>query len=552
MRELTADLLVGRLVDWGVDTVFGLPADSADGVVEAFARRGGRIRLVLVHHEEAAALMAAGYAKATGRVGVCLATSGPGALRLLGGLYDAKLDHQPVLAVTESQEIRLLGTSFRQELALETVFDDVADYNVRVNVPVQIPAVVDIGIGHALARGTVSHITFPPGLEETAVETSPWMLTSPAGSAPTAPLFTAGPGVPPDAELRRAAEVLNEGTRVALVVGAGGLEAREELLAVADAVAGPVVKSLPGKAAVPDDHPFTTGCIGVLGTRPSEEALEGADTLLLVGTSFPWADNVPDPGKVRAVQVETDPARFGGSGATEVTLLGDAAETLGALLPLLSRKADRGFLEQAQAGMAGWRRRLDELEDQTRDPIQPQYLMRVVDRCAAPDAILASDSGTVATWTARHFDVRGDRQYLLSANLATIAAGVPYAIAAQWAHPGRGCIAVTGSDGFAKVMGELLTAIQYRLPVKVVVSNVSSLGRRLRSGGTVTAENGVPGDAANFATWATANGALGLRVEHAAEVEPAVRRAFTTPGPALVDVIVNPEEHPRPAMAGGA
>jgi pyruvate dehydrogenase (quinone) len=547
VRELTADLLVGRLVDWGIDTVFGLPADSADGVVGAFARHGDRIRLMLVHHEEAAALMAAGYAKATGRVGVCLATSGPGALRLLGGLYDAKLDHQPVLAVTESQEIRLLGTSFRQELALEAAFDDVADYNVRVNVPMQIPAVVDIGIGHALARGTVSHITFPPGLEETAGETSPWMLTTPTGSPPTAPLFIAGPGVPPPADLARAAEVLNEGTRVALLVGAGGLEAREELLAVADEVAGPVVKSLPGKAAVPDDHPFTTGCIGVLGTRPSQEALEAADTLLLVGTSFPWEANVPDPAKVRAIRIETDPARLGGSGATEVTLLGDAAETLGALLPLLSRKAERGFLEQAQAGMAGWRRRLDELEDQTRDPIQPQYLMRVVDRCAAADAILASDSGTVATWSARHFDVRGNRHYLLSANLATIAAGLPYAIAAQWAHPGRDCIAVTGSDGFAKVMGELLTAIQYRLPVKVVVSNVSSLGRRLRTG-----ENGTAGGPADFATWATANGAVGLRVEHAAEVEPAVRRAFTAPGPALVDVIVNPEEHPRPAMAGGA
>ncbi|HEX2159498.1 MAG TPA: thiamine pyrophosphate-binding protein, partial [Actinomycetes bacterium] len=388
MRELTADLLVGRLADWGVDTVFGLPADSADGVVEAFRRRGDQIRLVLVHHEEAAALMAAGYAKATGRVGVCLATSGPGALRLLGGLYDAKLDHQPVLAVTESQEIRLLGTSFQQELALETAFDDVADYNVRVNVPVQIPAVVDIGIGHALARGTVSHITFPPGLEDTAAETSPWMLTTPTGTPPTAPLFTAGPGVPPDGDLHRAADVLNQGNRVALLVGAGGLEAREELLAVADAVAGPVVKSLPGKAAVPDDHPLTTGCIGVLGTRPSEEALAGADTLLLVGTSFPWAANVPDPGKVRAVQIETDPARLGGSGDTEVILLGDAAETLSALLPLLARKADRGFLKQAQAGMAGWRRRLAELEDQSRDPIQPQYLMRVVDRCAAPDAIL--------------------------------------------------------------------------------------------------------------------------------------------------------------------
>jgi pyruvate dehydrogenase (quinone) len=546
VRELTADLVVGRLADWGVDTVFGLPADSADGVVEAFRRLGDRIRLVLVHHEEAAALMAAGYAKTTGRVGVCLATSGPGALRLLGGLYDAKLDHQPVLAVTESQEIRLLGTSFQQELALETAFDDVADYNVRVNVPVQIPAVIDIGIGHALARGTVSHITFPPGLEEAAAETSPWMLTTPTGTPPTAPLFTAGPGVPPDGDLRRAAEVLNQGVRVALLVGAGGLEAREELLAVADALAGPVVKSLPGKAAVPDDHPFTTGCIGVLGTRPSEQALADADTLLLVGTSFPWAANVPDPARVRAVQIETDPARLGGSGATEVTLLGDAAETLGALLPLLRRNPDRSFLEQARAGMASWRRRLDELEDQTRDPIQPQYLMRVVDRCAAPDAILASDSGTVATWTARHFDVHGGRQYLLSANLATIAAGVPYAIAAQWAHPGRCCIAVTGSDGFAKVMGELLTAVQYRLPVKVVVSNVSSLGRRLRTGSNGT------GPPADFASWARANGALGLRVERAAEVEPAVRQAVADPGPALVDVLVNPEEHPRPAMAGGA
>jgi pyruvate dehydrogenase (quinone) len=547
VRELTADLLVGRLVDWGVDTVFGLPADGADGVVGAFARHGDRIRLVLVHHEEAAALMAGGYAKATGRVGVCLATSGPGALRLLGGLYDAKLDHQPVLAITESQELLLLGTSFQQELELEAAFDDVADYNVRVNVPVQIPAVVDIGIGHALARGTVSHITFPPGVEETAAETSPWMLMTPTGTPPTAPLFTAGPGVPPDGDLRRAADVLNEGERVALLVGAGSLEAREELLAVADALAAPVVKSLPGKAAVPDDHPFTTGCIGVLGTRPSELALAEADTLLLVGTSFPWASNVPDPGGVRAVQIETDPARLGDAGATEVTLLGDAAETLGALLPLLARKPDRGFLERAQAAMTGWRRRLRELEDETRDPIQPQYLMRVVDRHAAPDAILASDSGTVATWSARHFDVRGGRHYLLSANLATIAAGVPYAIAAQWAHPGRGCIAVTGSDGFARVMGELLTAVQYRLPVKVVVSNVSSLGRRLRSG-TDRDGNG----SADFASWARANGALGLRVERAAEVEPAVQTAFADPGPALVDVLVNPEELPRPAMAGGA
>ena len=544
MRELVADLLVGRLVDWGVDTVFGLPADGEDGVAEAFWRRRDRIRLVRVHHEEAAGLMASGYAKATGRIGVCLATSGPGALRLLGGLYDAKLDHQPVLAVTESQEIRLLGTGFQHELQLEKVFDDVADYNVKVDVPLQVPAVVDIGIGHALARGTVSHITFPPGLEETAADPTILALLTPTGTPPTAPLLTAGPGVPPDADLRRAAEVLNQGSRVALLVGAGGLAAKAELRAVAERLASPIVKSLPGKAAVPDDDPLTTGCVGVLGTKPSEDALGGADTLLVVGTNFPWVRSMPDPGKVRAVQLATDLARMGGPAAgTGTALVGDAAETLRALLPLLQHKQDRGFLEAAQAGMKRWRERLHELEDQTRDPIQPQYLMRVVDRHAAADAILASDSGVVATWTARHFDVRGRRDYLLSANLATMAAGLPYAIAAQWAHPGRSCIAVTGSDGFARVMGELLTAIYHRLPVKVVVSNASALGLQDSPNGPVGAD---------FASFAAANGALGLRVERAAEVERAVRRAFAHPGPALVDVLVNPEEQPRPAMAGGA
>jgi pyruvate dehydrogenase (quinone) len=551
VREFAADLLVGRLVDWGVDTVFGLPADAADGVVESFGRHSDRIRLVLVHHEEAAALMASGYAKATGRLGACLATSGPGALRLLGGLYDAKLDHQPVLAVTECQEIRLLGTGFQQELQLEKAFEDVADYNVRVNVPVQIPTVVDIGIGHALARGTVSHITFPPDLEEATADPSPWMLMTPTGAPPTAPLFTAGPGVPPDADLRRAAEVLNQGSRVAMLVGAGGLAATEELLAVAEKLGSPIVKSLPGKAAVPDDHPLTTGCAGVLGTRPSEDALAGSDTLLVVGTNFPWAERLPDPGRVRSVQLQTDLARMGAAAAAEASLVGDAAETLHALLPLLDRKPERGFLEEAQAGMARWRRRLRELEDGGRDPVQPQYLMRAIDRHAAGDAILAADSGMVATWSARHFDVRGGRQYLLSANLATIAAGLPYALAAQWAHPGRCCIAATGSDGFARVMGELLTAIAYRLPVKVVVSNTSALGGRLRSPPAGRPAEG-PGGTTDFASWAAANGAMGLRIERAAEVDQALRRAFDHPGPALVDVVVNPEERPLPAVAGGA
>jgi len=581
VREFVSELLIDRLVDWGVDTVFGLPGDGADGVLGVFRRRADRIRLVLVHHEEAAAFMATGYAKTTGKLGVCLATTGPGAIHLLNGLYDAKLDHQPVLAITELPDSQLLGTSFRQELRLEQVFEDVAGYNVRVDVPVQIPAVVDIAVGHAMARGTVSHITFSHDLD-TGVDTSYWAAMTPSGTPATAPVFMPAPGVPPAAELEQAAAVLNQGSRRAVLVGVGGLDARAELLAVAGRLASPIVKSLPGKAAVPDDHPLTTGCIGALGTGPSEEALAGADTLLVVGTNFPYARHLPDPGKVRTVQIETDLARLTAGSDSEVPLIGDAAETLQALLPMLRQADDRSFLEQAQAGMARWREQLAAAEDGGEashaagkpashaagggasraagkvashasgelapgasgggaGPVRPQYLARVVDRLAAGDAVLCSDSGTVATWSARHFDVRGDRHYLLSANLATMAAGLPYAVAAQWARPGRQCIAYVGSEGFAKLMAEFLTAVQHRLPVKVVVSNASRLGQLL--------EPLRSPPAADFAAWAQACGGLGIRVEQAEAVEPAVRAILDHPGPALVDVLVDPDELPEPVGA---
>ena len=541
MREFVSELLIDRLVDWGVDTVFGLPGDGADGILGVFRRRADRIRLVLVQHEEAAAFMATGYAKATRRLGVCLATSGPGAIHLLTGLYDAKLDHQPVLAITELLDSQLLGTSFRQELRLDQVFKDVADYNVRVDVPVQVPAVVDIAVGHAMARGTVSHITFPHDLKP-GIDTSYWVAMTPSTTPATAPVFMPAPGVPPASELELAAAVLNEGSRRAVLVGVGGFDARAELLAVADRLASPIVKSLPGKAAVPDDHPLTTGCIGVLGTGPSEEALAGADTLLVVGTNFPYADHLPDPGKVRTVQIQTDLARLTAGPDTEVPLIGDAAETLQALLPMLHPTDDRSFLDRAQAGMARWREQLAAAEhgDQA-SPVRPQFLARVVDRLAAGDAVLCSDSGTVATWSARHFDVRGGRHYLLSANLATMAAGLPYAIAAQWAYPGRQCIAYTGSEGFAQLMAEFLTAAEQRLPVKVVVSNAARPGRLLEPG---TAPN------PDFALWARACGGLGIRVERSEEVEPAVRAVLGHPGPALVDVLVDPAELPEPHGTG--
>jgi pyruvate dehydrogenase (quinone)/pyruvate oxidase len=534
VREFAAEPLVQRLVDWGVDTVFGRPGDSSDGVLGAFERHREEIRLLVVQHEEAAGFMACGYAKATGRVGVCLATSGPGAIRLQNGLYDAKLDHQPVLAITESQETRLLGTGFEQELCLDQVLADVADYNVRVHVPVQIPAVVDIGIGHAMARGTVSHVTLPWNLEPAAAESSPWMVMT-ASTRPTAPVFVPEPGLPPGEDLERSAAVLNAGSRVAMLVGVGGTGATNELLAVADVLSSPIVKSLPGKAVVADDHPLTTGCAGALGTLPSRETLAGADTLLVVGSNFPYAPyarGLDHEAAEQAVHLEPTIARVGSRKPTEVLLVGDVAETLQALLPLLERKQDRGFLEQAQAATTAWRAHLSELEDPGHDPVQPQYLVRTIDRLADHDAILCSDSGAMAAWSARHFDIHGERDYLVSANLAAMAAGLPYAVAAQWGHPGRQCIALVSSDGFAKLMAELRTVVEGRLPVKVMIADTSASAR--------------------YALWADACGALGLRVEHADELEVAVGRALGHPGPALVDVLVNAAEEPRPAAPDGA
>jgi pyruvate dehydrogenase (quinone) len=548
MEKIASELLVERLADWGVDTVFGLPGDGINGIMEGFRRHADRVRFVLVHHEEAAAFMACGYAKSTGRLGVCLATSGPGGIHLLNGLYDAKLDHVPVLALTGMQETQLLGTGYQQEVHLEKLYQDVADYDVMALVPGQIPALVDRAVRTALAHRTVSHLTFPNDLQVAAADQVPYEGVGPARLPATAPVYAAPPGLPRAADLERAAAVLNQGSDVVMLVGSGALGARDEVLQVADLLGSPIVKTLPGKAVVPDDHPLTTGGIGLLGTRPSEEAMEGAKTLFMVGTNFPYTKHLPGPDQVRTVQVDVDPVRAGNRMPTEVPLVGDAAETLRALLPLLERKEDRGFLERAQQNMAKWREDLVTLEDGSRDPIQPQYLMRVVDRHAADDAILSSDSGTIATWAARHFDIRGRREFYLSGNLASMAPGLPYTIAHQWAHPDRQCIAFVGDGGMAMLMAEFDTACRYGLPIKVFVNNNASLGQILWEQMVLGyPEFGVRFQRAmNFAPFAESCGGMGVGVEKAADVEAAVRAALAHPGPALVDVLVNPDEPPMP------
>jgi pyruvate dehydrogenase (quinone)/pyruvate oxidase len=403
-------------------------------------------------------------------------------------------------------------------------------------------------VRHALAHRTVSHITFPNDIQVADADANPWEAVAPARTPATAPVFVAAPGLPRPEDLQRAADVLNEGTDVIMLVGAGALHARTEVLAVAELLGSPIVKTLPGKAVVPDDHPLTTGGVGLLGTKPSEEAMEQAKTLFMVGTNFPYTKHLPPPGQCRVVQVDTSPVLVGNRIPTEVPLVGDAAQTLAALVPLLQRKADRSFLEKAQAGMADWRAEMAALEDPDREPIAPQYLMGVIDRLASDDAILSADSGTIATWSARHWTIRGDRGFYLSGNLATMAPGLPYAIAHQWAYPGRQCIAFVGDGGFAMLMAEFQTAARYDLPIKVFVNNNGELGQILWEQMVLGyPEFGVRFQQySSYAPWAEACGGLGILVEKPGDLESAVKAAFAHPGPALVDVRVNPDEPPMP------
>jgi pyruvate dehydrogenase (quinone)/pyruvate oxidase len=549
MSKIASDVLIERLADWGVDTVFGLPGDGINGIMEGLRRNSDRVRFFLVHHEEAAAFMATAYAKATGKLGVCLATSGPGAIHLMNGLYDAKLDHVPVLAITGMQETSVLGTGYQQEVHTDKLYADLAEYNLVVDNPAQLPGVVDIAIRTALARRGVAHLSLPNDVQVADADADPYQHVAPARPPATAPVYLAPPGRARMEDLEAAARVLNDGERVAILAGAGALHARDEVLAVADRLGAPVIKSLLGKAVIPDDSQYAVGGIGLLGTRPGEELVEDCDTLFMIGTNFPYTQHLPQPGKVRVVQIEADPVRAGVRMPTEVPVIGDAKESLQALIPLLTRKTDRGHLAKYQKAMAGWRSDMEDLENPKRSPIAPQYPVAVIDDLAADDAIFTCDSGTIATWAARHWTIRGDRQFYLSGNLATMAPGLPYAIGIQHAFPGRQVIAYVGDGGFAMLMAEFLTAVRAQLPVKVIINNNNSLGQILWEQMVLGyPEHGVrfPQPVADFAAWATACGGYGAKVDNPKKVEAAIRDALAFNGPAIVDINVDPNEPPMP------
>ena len=544
MSKNAADLLIETLTDWGVDVIFGLPGDGINGLMEALRTRQDRIRFIQVRHEESAAFMACAYAKYTGKLGVCLATSGPGGLHLLNGLYDAKLDGAPVLAITGHHYHDLIDTHAQQDVSLDRVFADVAVYNTRIMGTAHVEPVTNLACRTALAYRGVAHINFPVDLQE--LTTDARSKRNVAGYA--SEVSSRGARLPSDEDLRRAAQVLNEGRRVAILVGQGALEATDELETMAKRLGAPVIKTILGKAAMPDDSPYTTGGIGLLGTKPSQEAMEECDTLFMVGTSFPYIEFLPPPGQARAVQVDLNPARIGLRYPVEVGLVGDSRRTLHALLPLLDQHQDRSFLTRAQKSMTEWRGLMEERGTKRDRPMKPQVVAWELGKRLSDTAIVSSDSGTIATWFARQIQAKRGQQFSLSGTLASMANGLCYAIAAQVAYPNRQCVAFVGDGGFSMLMAEFATAVKYQLPIKVIVIKNNSLGMIKWEQMVFLGhpEFGCDLTPIDFAMVARACGGTGFTIEHPEECGSVLDAALGTTGPVLVEAVVDPFVPPLP------
>ena len=547
MASTTAsDVLIDSLHDWGVDTIFGLPGDGINGIMEALRTRKDKIRFVQVRHEESAAFMACAYAKYTGKLGVCLGTSGPGGIHLLNGLYDAKLDGQPVLALTGMHYHDLIGTLAQQDVELDKLFQDVAVFNQRVMGASHVENLADLACRTAIGYRGVAHIAFPTDLQEQ--ELSRKQASKRNLPHHTSDVCAQSARLPAVEDLRRAAEILNAGRKIAILAGQGALRAGEQLEAVAEKLGAPIVKALLGKAAVPDDSPYTTGGIGLLGTKPSQTALEECDTVLIAGSSFPYIEFMPKPGKARGVQIDLDPRRIGLRFPVEAGLVGDCRHALEELLPLLERKADREFLEKAQKGMAEWQATMRTQESRPDMPMKPQVIAAELGRRLAATAIVSCDSGTNTTWWARHIPARRGQMYSCSGNLASMASGLPYAIAAQIAYPERECVAFVGDGGFSMLMAEFATAVKYQLPIKVVVLKNNTLGQ-IKWEQMVflgNPEYGCDLQPIDFAAFARACGGHGFTIDNPAACGEILDEALAVRGPVLIEAVVDPYEPPMP------
>lgn len=554
MSKTVGDFFWDRLEAWGVKTIFGYPGDGINGLLGALDRAGDRFEFVQVRHEEMAAFMASAYAKFTGRIGVCLATSGPGASHLITGLYDAKLDHMPVLAIAGQQARTALGGHYQQELDLHSMFKDVASAFVQqASVPPQTRHLVDRAVRTALGQRAPTAIVFPNDLQEIAYEEPPRTH----GTLHSGVGFTYPRVVPYEADLRRAAAVLNAGEKVAILVGAGALHATDEVIAVADRLQAAAAKALLGKAALPDDLTWVTGSIGLLGTEPSWDLMRDCDTLLMIGSGFPYSEFLPEEGQARGVQIDIQPTMLSLRYPMEVNLVGDSAETLRALLPLLDRKSDRSWRDRIETSVASWWKTLEDRAMVSAHPVNPQRVVWELSPRLPDRAIVTSDSGSCANWYARDLKVRRGMMCSLSGGLASMGAAVPYAIAAKFAHPDRPVVALVG-DGAMQMnnMAELITIAKYRdrWPNKtfvVCVFNNEDLNqvtweqRVMQGDPRFDASQNIPD--VPYHRFAELIGLRGLFVDDPERLGAAWDEALASPVPVVLEVKTDPEVPPLPA-----
>lgn len=538
LRELTdktaADVMIHKLKEWGIEYIFGIPGDAVNGIMESI-RKHGALKFVQVRHEEAGAFMASGYAKLTGRLAACLGTAGPGSIHLLNGLYDAALDNAPVVAITGQVESELIGTHYFQEVNLRHLFSDVAVYDAQLADPDQAAQITSIACRTALSRRGVAVINVPLDIPNHLVSRHAQDL--PATYRPEVPL-------PSAEDLQRAAVAIDGSSKPVILAGRGALGHGELVAQLAEAIGAPVVKTLPAKELIPDDDPLTTGGLGLLGTRPSQEAMEACDLLIMIGTSFPYREFLPDHSVT--IQIDHRADRIGLRTKVEVALVGDSGATLRELLGIVGRKEDRRWLRERQEAMADWWRQMEAQESKDSVPLNPMRVAKAVSDVVPKDAVIAVDVGNVTAWAARNFRASRHR-FVFSSNLASMGCGLPFAIGAQLAYPERRVVALCGDGGFAMTMADFNTAVKYRLPIVVVVFNNSKLAM-------IKYEQEVQGHPEfavdlhnpNFAMYAEACGGVGYRVEQPKEIVPTLEAALREEKPVIVEAIVNPDVPPMP------
>ena len=555
MAKMTSDWFVQRLKAWGVTRIYGYSGDGINGVLGALQRTdedGQRIDFVQVRHEEMAAFMATAHAKFTGELGVCLSTGGPGATHMLTGLYDAKLDHMPVLAIMGQAEVTARGASYQQELNLDRIFADVGNFTAEVESPAQLRHVIDRGIRIAIAQNGVAAIILPKDVQDAEWEEP----KAHHGFTRSGPGYARPKIVPEEGDLQRAADILNSGSKVAILIGAGARDAAAEVIQIAETLGAGVAKALLGKDVLPDDLPFVTGAIGLLGTKPSYDLMMGCDTLLMIGTGFPWSEFLPKDGQARAVQIDIDPAMLGLRYPVEVNLHGDSALTLRQLLPLLKRNENRSWYDAIVKGVEHWWQTIKERAMTAADPVNPQRVVWEMSAKLPADAIICADSGTSGPWYAAYHRMKSGQRGTVSGGLASMGAAVPYAIAAKFAHPSRPVVALVG-DGAMQMnnMAELITVQRYwrrwadpRLIVCVLnnedLSEVSWEQRATEGNPRYPATQDLPN--VPYAKFASMLGLKGIYVDHPDDLEAAWLDALSADRPVVLEVKTDANVPPLP------